>query len=266
MFSRFRQRSYELEDIDTGNYTAEEYEASIVELQRVNQWLGDARALRRSLLADINYARLSNFSVLDAGAGSGELMRVAAEWAKENGRRATFIGVELNERSAKAIIESSAEFPEIKSVRGDALQLPFESGACDYAICSLFTHHFVDDDVVRVLRELSRVARRRIFVIDLFRHPLAYFLYTTVGRLILHSRLLRHDGALSILRSFKPSELVALAERAGLQDITVKRRFPFRLVLSAKAKGVDARALTHTHKTHYSERTRAEERSIRLAS
>lgn len=258
MFSRFRQRSYELEHIDTGNYTAEEYEASIVELQRVNQWLGDARALRRSLLAEIGHGRLSNFSVLDVGAGSGELMRVAAGWARENDRRATFVGVELNERSAKAIVESSTEFSEIKSVRGDALQLPFASGVFDYAICSLFTHHFVDDDVVRVLRELSRVARRRIFVIDLFRHPVAYFLYTTFGKLILHSRLLRHDGALSILKSFKPSELVALAERARLQDITVKRRFPFRLVLSANANGLNAGAVITTH---YSDARR-----IRLAS
>ena len=257
MFSRFRQRSHELEHIDTGNYTAEEYEGSIVELQRVNQWLGDARALRRSLLTDIERTGLRSFSVLDAGAGSGELMRVAAAWARKNGRRATFVGVELNERSASAIIESSSDFPEIKSVRGDALQLSFASGVFDYAISSLFTHHLVDDDVVRVLRELSRVARRRIFVIDLFRHPVAYFLYTTLGRLILHNRLLRHDGALSILRSFKPSELVVLAERAGLQDITVKRRFPFRLVLSAKAKGLQA----GLHESYYSE-----DRRIRLAS
>lgn len=261
MFSRFRKRSYELEHIDTGNYTAEEYEASIVELQRVNQWLGDARALRRSLLADIDGDGLRNFSVLDAGAGSGELMRVAAAWARNNSRQGTFVGVELNTRSANAIVESSADFPEINSVRGDALHLPFASGTFDYAICSLFTHHFVDEDVVRVLRELSRVARRRIFVIDLFRHPVAYYLYTTLGRLILHSRLLRHDGARSILKSFKPAELVMLAEQAGLQEITVKRRFPFRLVLSAKAKGTHADALTSTRETDY-----LEDRRIRLAS
>jgi hypothetical protein len=40
-------------------------------------------------------------------------------------------------------------------------------------------------------------------VIDLHRHPIAYFLYTTLGKIVLHNRLLRHDGALSILRSFK---------------------------------------------------------------
>ena len=50
MFDRFRQRSYELENIDKGTYTPAEYEGCIVELQRVNTWLGDAKALRGSLL------------------------------------------------------------------------------------------------------------------------------------------------------------------------------------------------------------------------
>ena len=45
MFNQFRQRSLELEHLDKGDYTAEEYEGCIVELQRVNRWLGDASAL-----------------------------------------------------------------------------------------------------------------------------------------------------------------------------------------------------------------------------
>ena len=72
-----------------------------------------------------------------------------------------------------------------------------------------------------------------MFVIDLFRHPLAYFLYTTVGHLFLYNRLLREDGALSILRSFRPEELQQLARQAQLKNVRVERRFPFRLVLSA---------------------------------
>ena len=42
MLNKFKQRSYELERIDKGDYTPEEYEGCIVELQRVNRWLGDA--------------------------------------------------------------------------------------------------------------------------------------------------------------------------------------------------------------------------------
>src|ERR1700752_335797 len=236
MLEKFKRPSHRLEHIDTGNYTAAEYESCIGELQLVNRWMGDAYSLRTTLFREIEAQSLKSFSILDVGAGSGELLRVTAGWARQTNRQVSGVGLELNERSAESINEESQRFDEISSVRGDALELPFADSQFDYVICSLFTHHFLDEQVVQILREMSRVARRRIFVIDLHRHPIAYFLYTTLGKLVLHNRLLRHDGALSILRSFKTDELLELAQRAGLQDVCVERRFPYRLVLSAAAR------------------------------
>ncbi|HLO01011.1 MAG TPA: methyltransferase domain-containing protein [Pyrinomonadaceae bacterium] len=233
MFDRFRQRSSELEHLDKGDYTAEEYEGCIVELQRVNRWLGDESALRDTLLVETARTGAAEFYVLDVGAGSGELLQVIGHWARENGRKVFLVGLELNARSAKAIGERSQVFPEITAAQGDAFRLPFVDNQFDYAICSLFTHHFPDAQVVAILRELRRVATRGIFVIDLHRHPVAYYFYTTIGRLFLHNRLIREDGALSILRSFKPDELLALGRRAGLDQPRVRRHFPYRLVLTA---------------------------------
>ncbi len=236
MLDKFKRRSHRLEHIDTGNYTAAEYESCIGELQIVNRWMGDAHSLRATLFPEIEAHSLNEFSILDVGAGSGELLRVTAGWARQTNRRVIAVGLELNERSAKSINEESERFDEISSVRGNALELPFADSQFDYVICSLFTHHFLDEQVVQILREMSRVARRRIFVIDLHRHPIAYFLYTTLGKIVLHNRLLRHDGALSILRSFKTYELLELGKQAGLRELSVERRFPYRLVLSAAAK------------------------------
>jgi len=233
MFDQFRQRSLELEHLDKGDYTAKEYEGCIVELQRVNRWLGDAGALRDSLLREIDKLNLRCFSVLDVGAGSGELLRVIADWARRSGRKAQLTGVELNARSAKAIAERAITFPEISAIRGDAFRLPFADNEFDYGMSSLFTHHFRNAEVIAILRELGRVSARGVFVIDLHRHMVAYYFYTTIGRLFLHNRLLREDGALSILRSFTSRELASLAVEAELKDITVTRRFPYRLVLAA---------------------------------
>src|SRR5205085_843861 len=102
---------------------------------------------------------LNNFSMLDEGAGSGELLRVAAVWARQTGRRLRAVGLELNKRSAAAINEESTCFPEISSVRGDALRLPFWDSEFDYVICSLFTHHFVEEHVIHILHEMSLVPR-----------------------------------------------------------------------------------------------------------
>jgi ubiquinone/menaquinone biosynthesis C-methylase UbiE len=234
MFEKFRRRSYELENIDKGTYTPAEYEGCIVELQRVNKWLGDAKALRGTLLKEIERQGLRSFSILDVGAGSGELLRVAAHWARDTGRSASLVGLELNQRSAQAILEESADFPEISSVQASGLTLPFPDASVDYVISSLTLHHFDDDGAVSLLREMGRVARRGTFVIDLHRNPMAYFFYTTLGHIILHNRLLREDGALSILKSFTPDELEKVGQQAGLKNVTVEKHFPSRLVLIAR--------------------------------
>lgn len=265
MFDQFRQRSLDLEHLDKGDYTAEEYEGCIVELERVNRWLGDVTALRNSLLREIERLDLRSFAVVDVGAGSGELLRAVAEWSRKTNRRARLVGVELNARSARAIADESRGFAEIKAVRGDAFRLPFEDNRFDYAICSLFTHHFKNEQVVRILRELKRVASRGISVIDLHRHPIAYYFYTTIGRLFLHNRLIREDGALSILRSFKPRELFELAKEAGLTNVKIERSFPYRLVLSAQKDPLDAEVA----RVHSGQTTRASkpvEEDMRLAS
>ena len=233
MFGRFHQRSLEPENLDKGSYTPEEYEGCLVELRRINEWLGDANALRDSLLKVIEHRDLQSFSVLDVGAGSGELLRVAATWARETKRTAFLVGVELNDRSAKAILEESAVFAEITSVRANGLVLPFADQTFDYVIQSLTLHHFDDAGAVNLLKEMARVARRGIFVIDLHRNRMAYFFYTTIGRLFLHNRLIREDGALSILKSFTPEELEEIGRRTGLANVKVEKHFPSRLILSS---------------------------------
>jgi SAM-dependent methyltransferase len=237
MFERFRHRSYELENIDKGTYTTAEYEGCLVELQRVNRWLGDAKALRRTLLQEIERQDLRSFSILDVGAGSGELLRVVAQWARETDRKSALFGLELNERSARAIVDESTGYPEISSLQGSGLALPFPNAAVDYVISSLTLHHFDDEGAVRLLREMGRVARRGVFLIDLHRNPTAYFFYTTLGHLFLHNRLIREDGALSILKSFTPDELARLGQQAGLKNVAIEKHFPSRLVLVAKHTG-----------------------------
>ena len=232
----FHKRSDKLERIDTGDYTPEEYDRFLHDIRLVNRFAGDNRALKKTLLREVEKENLHGFSVLDVGAGSGELLRVIAKSARKSKKNCQLFGLELNERSAKAILEESKNFTEIKSIRSDALQLPFADKSFDYAICSLFTHHFADENIVRILREMSRVSRRKIFVIDLHRHRIAYVFYKIFCVAFQISRLVREDGSLSILRSFKPDELEKLAGKSGLKNVSVKRYFPFRLVLQAEAR------------------------------
>ncbi len=234
----FKTRSSQLERIDTGDYTPEEYERFLREIGFINRVIGDNRALKRTLLKEIERENLKMFSVLDVGAGSGELLRAIAKFARKQKRKAVLAGLELNATSAAAILRDSKNYEEISAVRANALSLPFADNSFDYAICSLFTHHFTDENVVRILSEMNRISRRNIFVIDLHRHRAAYSLYKIFCAAFKISPLVSEDGSLSILRSFKVKELKKLGTQAHLENFTVERHFPFRLVLENKKKSV----------------------------
>ena len=229
----FKTRSYKLERIDTGDYTPEEYERFLREIRFINRFVGDVWALRKTLLREIEKTDLQTFSVLDVGAGSGELLRVIAKFSRKQKRKANLFGLELNARAAGAILKESKLFDEIRAVRGNALNLPFADKSFDYTICSLFTHHFTDDKVIEILSEMSRVSRRKIYVIDLHRNETAYRYYKIFCTVFRISPLVREDGSLSILRSFVPQELEKLGRKANLTEISVTEHFPSRLVLRA---------------------------------
>ena len=235
----FEKRATELERIDTGDYTPEEYTTFLREIAFINRYVGDGRALKKTLLHEIEENDLREFSVLDVGCGSGELLRMIAEFARRDGRTARLTGVDLNETSASITASASSEFTEITSIRGDAFQLPFADDTFDYAISSLFFHHLTDEQIPNVLREMSRVACRGVFVIDLHRDPVAYVGYKVLCFVFRISELVRHDGSLSIKKGFLPGEMKKLADDAGLDTCDVNQVTPGRVVLHIKERAAN---------------------------
>ena len=150
-------------------------------------------------------------------------------------RSGLLVGAEINNEAARAINGRYDEFGVV-GVQCNALCLPFADDSFDFVVSSLFLHHLSDAEALTLMKEMSRVASRRFFIIDLHRHPAAYHLYHTFSRLFLQP-LTQHDGSLSILRSFRPEELRSLAGKAGLDDFEVRRRAAFRLVLSGVKAG-----------------------------
>ncbi len=232
----FNARSKRLERIDTGDYTSDEYEIFLREIAFINRYLGDGRAVKKSLLREIGSQELNEFSILDVGCGSGELLKIIAEFALRSGRKATLAGIDLNPISAAATNSLSLSFPEMNAIQGDANKLPFADGCFDYVISSLFFHHLSDTQIPNVLREMSRVAARGIFVIDLHRHPAAYLLYKLFCSAFRISPLVRQDGSLSIKRGFKPDEFSEYIRDAGLKLKTIERATPFRIIVRSDCR------------------------------
>ena len=229
----FKTRSNEPERIDTGDYTDEEYRIFLREIRFINRWIGDRWALQKSLLAQIARLDLKEFSVLDVGAGSGEILTEIARFGRRREAKSFLVGLDLNEMAVESIAAARETYGEINPIRGDALNLPFADGAFDFAICSLFTHHFTDDGVVEILRQMRRVSRLGVYVIDLHRAPGAYRMYKLFCAVFRISKLVRDDGLLSIKKGFQPEELQVLADRAGLSNVSATTVFPARVIISA---------------------------------
>ena len=203
----FDKRATKLERIDTGDYTPGEYQTFLREIAFINRHFGDGRALKKTLLREIEEKGLRSFSVLDVGCGSGELLRMIAKFADATDRHATLVGIDLNPISSSTTHTESADFRAISSVQGDAFQLPFVDEAFDYAISSLFFHHLTDQHIPIVLKEMSRVARRGIVIIDLHRDVVPFIGYKILCAAFRISPLVRQDGSLSIRKGFKATEL-----------------------------------------------------------
>ena len=228
MFGQFKQRSYKLERLDTGDYTPAEYARWHREMWFIHRIFGEMRALRGSLFKTIQASGKSSVSILDVGAGAGELLCELRKWTAD--RNAFLVGAEISTDAMVTMRDA-----KINAVQCNALRLPFADDSFDYVFCSLFLHHLGDEPAVDLLREMSRVAADRIFVIDLNRNPTAYYFYKYIGGLFLQ-RFTRDDGALSILRSFTRDEMLELAKKAGLSEVKVERSKANRLILSGRLR------------------------------
>jgi SAM-dependent methyltransferase len=228
MFERFAERSHKLERLDTGDYTPEEYAKWLNETKLINRWLGDAKALRLALEGENWPVKADRVSILDIGAGSGELLNSAKEML--NGKPVSLVGSELSFPAAQRISRRHEEFGVV-ALLCNGLQLPFDHSSFDLVICSLLLHHLTDDGAAKLVAEMYRVAAKSIIAIDLVREPLPYYLYRIFSPLFLQ-RMTVEDGSLSILRAFRSPELEELALRAGIPKPTV-RRAAFRLILTA---------------------------------
>jgi SAM-dependent methyltransferase len=228
----FARRAEGLELLDAGSHDERELQSSLAEMARVNRWLGGNRAIRRHL-GDCarSVAADEPLAVLDVGTGRGDLPLFIA---RALGRRpeVKVYGLDLQRQIVRIAHDACRNSPGVEMLAGDALALPFETDAVDVVVSSLTLHHFDDEAAAAVVAEMARVAKRRVIITDLERHPMNYagaqMLASTLWRRDPYSR---NDGPLSVLRAFTRDELARIGRSAGLVRVQVFRHFPYRLAL-----------------------------------
>ena len=168
--------------------------------------------------------------ILDVGFGDGDMLRRIARWGRGRKVALDLVGIDLNPRSALAAAEATPTELNIDYRTGDYAGLAGKGW--DVIISSLVAHHMTHDQLVAFLRFMDAEAKAGWFINDLHRHGFAFLGFPLLATIMRWHPIVRHDGQLSIARSYRPHEWPAILAEAGVTGATVARKFPFRLCVS----------------------------------
>jgi SAM-dependent methyltransferase len=229
-------RRREEEWMDAPGISPAEIRRSLSFIRRVNRLLRYTRATVGHLDRFSRTWRAGeSITILDVATGSGDIPRAIAEWSKRRKFDVRITGLDRHAQTAGIARDLSQSHPQIRIVRGDAMSLPFADGSFDYVHTSMFLHHLDDDQVVRVLMEMNRVARRGIIAADLLRHRRAYF-WISLFTVFSHP-IIKHDARVSVAQAFVKDDVLSLRHRAGIGYAGYFTHFGHRFVLAGEKPG-----------------------------
>jgi SAM-dependent methyltransferase len=169
--------------------------------------------------------------VLDVGFGYGDTLRKVAVWGRRRNVRLKLTGIDLSPWSALAAREATPRDMPIDWRTGDVFDFdPAEP--VDVTLSALVAHHLSDDQLVRFLRWQETTAALGWFVNDLHRHPVPFYLFPGLSRLLRMHRFVRHDGPVSIARAFVRDDWQGYLAAAQVDGARTEWWMPFRLCVS----------------------------------
>lgn len=221
-----RRPSHEL--LDDPALPSAEMSRSLEDIDMVHRRWGAIRALVAHL-APRAAALGRPARVLDVGAGSGTVADRLAAALGRSGRPARIVALDRQWRHLAAGRRLCRGRPP--AVGADAFRLPFDDGAFDFAISTLFLHHFSPEENRALLREFLRVARLGFAVLDLRRHRVPTVALALAGHTVFRSHVSVRDGVASLRQAYTPAEAGALARSASPTGRAV-RVFPFGMLVT----------------------------------
>ncbi|HEX2481801.1 MAG TPA: methyltransferase domain-containing protein [Methylomirabilota bacterium] len=216
------------EMMDQPDASPAELVQSLADITRLNL-IGATRTIVRHVAPFFGHLRPGEtLRILDVGTGAADIPLALARWARRRGHRVRIVALEVHPTILRYAARAVDGTPGVHVVAGDALEAPIRPGSVDVALCSLVLHHLPEEAVVALLRRLADLVRLGFVVSDFRRGRLAWAAVWLATRALARSPMARHDGPLSVRRSYTPQELTRLAQRAGLSDIRWYRAPAFR--------------------------------------
>ncbi len=192
-------------------------------LRALNRYFGSYRLIRHFLRRWI--LPNDHLRMLDLATGSGDIPRMAVEFARRRGAKLRIDAVDFQESTVQIARELSGSFPEITFHCADIHHFGAEQGY-DLVLFSLALHHFDEAAAVALLRRCRALSRGKVLVADLRRGWIAKVGVDLLTATIFREAMTRNDARVSAARAFSFIELDQLAWDAGWENFG-HRRFPF---------------------------------------
>jgi len=230
------------EIMDDPDVPRDDLDASLRFIRGVNRWLGGRRAVIGPFKRwSRRWPTGGTVTLLDVATGSADIPIAAHTWARSAGHSLRTTAVDNHATTldlARDQVNRAGLADEITLESADATDLVERYGpmSFDYVHAGMFLHHLKELQVLTVLRQMERVARRGVIWNDLARSRVALLgarIITTGAR-----EIIRHDAVVSVTKGFTRREAKDIAQRVGL-DYCRYRLMPIaqRFVVAGEKPG-----------------------------
>src|SRR5512135_2901828 len=124
------ERTHQPEFLDSNQIPQHDLNANLADMARLNRLTGTTRAVCRSVL-ELAAGR-TGFSLLDVGAGSGDLAAALQSAAGGRGMRCTPFAADLHSGVLRTL---RARHPELAGLQVEGTALPFPARSVDITMC-----------------------------------------------------------------------------------------------------------------------------------
>jgi 2-polyprenyl-3-methyl-5-hydroxy-6-metoxy-1,4-benzoquinol methylase len=227
-----RKRRCEPEIMDDPVLEPRRHIAALHGMERINQWSRSDGIIWSAIAPLFREADSDGLRILDVATGAGDVPIGLLLRARRAGLKLRVDACDASPTALEHVRRQAAlAAVDMRVFKLDALceDLPADY---DVVVSSLFFHHLADQDAVSLLARMARASRRLVVLNDLVRSPAGLILAYIGSRILTPSDVVHVDAIRSVRAAFTTEEIRRVAERAGLRDVIIRRRWPRRFLLT----------------------------------
>lgn len=226
--------------MDDPNLDEGQHQNALAGLRRINRLCRTGWYIANCIQSE--FAEGQEISILDLGCGSGDIaLDIAARLHRMY--KVNVTGWDMSPTAIKAASENllahhlhpkwegSVAFEQrnamesLASSQGDTIPKKF-----DIVYCTLFMHHFTDEQSIELLKAMKQLSKGIVIVDDLKRTQLGWWLAKIGCHLLSRSPVVHFDGPQSVRAAYLAQELTRIAEKAGLKSAKISHHWPERFL------------------------------------